>query len=116
MPGQGLMAGRGITSPNGQLKFATQTDGNLVLYDWYNQALWSSKTPNHANVWNVTMQTDGNLVVYDGHNHAIWASNTGGRAGASLAVQDDGNVVIYDAANHPLWATGTEIGVEILAG
>lgn len=116
MPGQGLMAGGSITSPNGRLRLAMQTDSNLVLYDWYSQALWSSKTVGHTNIWDVIMQTDGNLVVYDGHDHAIWASNTNGKAGAWLAVQDDGNVVIYDTANHPLWATNTEIGVEILTG
>ncbi len=113
-PGQGLMAGDAITSTDGRLTLKMQLDGNLVLYDWYNQALWSSKTSGHPNIWDVIMQTDGNLVVYDAHGKALWASNTSGKPGASLTVQTDGNVVIYDTSNKPLWATNTEIGVEIL--
>jgi WD40 repeat protein len=116
LPAQGLMAGRSITSASGAYKFVMQADGNLVLYDSYDQALWASKTNSHGNVWDVIMQTDGNLVIYDAHNHAIWASNTNGKPGASLTAQDDGNVVIYDTSNHPLWATNTEVGVEILKG
>jgi hypothetical protein len=116
LPGQGLIAGRSITSPGGRFKFILQVDGNLVLYDPYNQPLWSSKTNGHTNIWDVVMQSDGNLVVYDAHNHPIWASNTNGKPGATLTVQDDGNVVIYDTGNHPLWATNTEVGVEILKG
>ncbi len=116
LPGQGLMAGHTLTSPNGNLKFSMQTDGNLVLYDWYRQPLWSSRTSGHSNIWDLIMQADGNLVVYDAHSHPLWASNTAGHPGASLSVQDDGNVVIYDTGGHPLWATNTEIGVEILKG
>jgi hypothetical protein len=114
LPGQGLRAGGSLTSPNGLLRFSMQGDGNLVLYDWYNQPLWASNTSGHSNIWDVVMQTDGNLVVYDAHNHPLWASNTSGKPGATLSVQNDGNVVIYDTGNHPLWATNTEIGKEIL--
>lgn len=114
LPGQGLMAGNTITSSDGRLRFVMQGDGNLVLYDWYNQPLWASNTPGNTDIWDVVMQGDGNLVVYDEHNHPLWASNTSGHPGATLSVQTDGNVVIYDPSNRPLWATNTEIGVEVL--
>jgi hypothetical protein len=116
LPGQGLMAGSQLASPDGYYRLVMQTDGNLVLYDNYSQALWSSKTAGHGNVWDLVMQTDGNLVVYDGHNHAVWASGTAGKPGASLSMQNDGNLVIYDSANHAVWASNTEVGVEILTG
>jgi len=114
--GQGLVPGQSLKSANGNLTFVMQTDGNLVLYDWYNQPLWASHTNGKTNVWYLVMQGDGNLVIYDCHNHPLWASGTNGKPGATLTVQDDGNVVIYDTNNHPLWATNTEIGVEILKG
>ena len=111
--GQGLMAGSSITSASGSLTLSMQVDGNLVLYDWYGQPMWSSKTSGHPNSWDVVMQGDGNLVVYDAHSKPLWASNTAGKPGATLAVQDDGNVVIYDSGGHALWATNTVIGVDI---
>jgi hypothetical protein len=114
LSGQGLMAGGSIASADQLLTLVMQLDGNLVLYDWYNQALWASKTSGHTDIWAAVMQGDGNLVVYDGHNHALWASNTSGKPVAFLAVQNDGNMVIYGTNNQPLWATNTEIGVEIL--
>lgn len=116
LPGEGLMAGQVLKSPDGRLTLSLQVDGNLVLYDWYSQPLWSSKTNNHHDIWDLIMQTDGNLVAYNGHNKELWSSGTHGKPGATLSVQTDGNVVIYDTANHPLWATNTEIGVEILKG
>jgi WD40 repeat protein len=116
LPGQGLIPGRSIKSADGRFTFILQQDGNLVLYDPYNQALWSSGTNGHGNVWDLVMQSDGNLVIYDGHNHPIWASNTAGKPGATLTAQTDGNVVIYDTNNHAVWATNTEVGVEILKG
>ena len=113
LPGQGLMAGSTITSPDGRLKLAMQTDGNLVLYDWYIQALWASKTgatrclgrhhPDRRKSRHLRRPQPCDLGV----EHAE-------KPGAWLAVQDDGNVVIYDTGNHPLWATDTEIGVEVL--
>ena len=116
LAGQGLLAGQSIHSSDNRFQFIMQADGNLVLYDPYNQALWASGTAGHHNVWDVIMQSDGNLVVYDAHGHAIWASNTACKPGATLTAQTDGNVVIYDTGGKALWATNTEVGVEILKG
>ncbi len=107
LPGQGLMSGGSLKSADGRYRFIMQADGNLVLYNVYNQPLWASNTQGHSNIWDVILQTDGNLVVYNSQNHPLWASNTNGKPAASLIMQSDGNVVIYDAHNHPLWATNT---------
>jgi hypothetical protein len=86
------------------LKF--QADGNLVVYDEFGKARWSSRTV-HRGAYTL-FQPDGNLVVYaidHTSQPAVWASNTCCRIGAYLSVQDDGNVVIYDSGNHALWST-----------
>ena len=105
--GQALIVGASITSNNGQFHLILQADGNLVAYDKYNVAIWSSKTNGHSGAWELVMQSDGNLVMYDVKSHAFWATNTNGKGGVVLIMQDDGNVVLYNAANHPLWASNT---------
>lgn len=88
-------------------KFIFQTDGNLVVYNPGNRAIWQSGTLRKARklIW----QTDGNLVLYNRKNRPIWSSKTPGR-GARLVIQGDGNVVIYSSRNKPLWTTGTHGG------
>ena len=89
-----------------------QGDGNLVLYDKYNNAQWSTGTHGKGSgSYRMVMQDDGNLVVYSGST-SIWASDTvmsdsmcvgvcknqifsdDGRLEAR--VQDDGNFVFYE--------------------
>jgi RHS repeat-associated protein len=48
-----------------------QTDGNFVLYDPFNNPLWSSGTAG-TNASIILMQDDGNLVVY----HELWQAGT----------------------------------------
>jgi hypothetical protein len=114
-----------------------QSDGNLVIYDQSNHALWNSQT-NGSPGAHVVMQTDGNMVIYSSSNAALWASYTlhnpdhlgyvnttispgiGSMArfypGQSidtadrrfhLILQRDGNLVLY-SPTHALWATGTD--------
>lgn len=101
--GEALAAGESLTSCDGDVTLAMQTDGNLVVYGPPG-ALWSSGTAGTpANV--AVMQGDGNFVVYAG-NTAYWSSGTDGNPGAHLVVQDDGNVVIY-VGGSAKWSTGT---------
>lgn len=66
-----------------------QIDGNLVLYNNKNKALWSSKTSGNKNAI-LHMQTDGNLVIYNGSgSKALWSSNTHGNQGAYATLTDD---------------------------
>ena len=53
-----------------------QNDGNFVLYDATQKALWSSGTyGDAARNLHLAVQDDGNLVVYQG-TQWLWASNT----------------------------------------
>ncbi|KAJ3271938.1 hypothetical protein HDV01_006072 [Terramyces sp. JEL0728] len=57
---------------------AMQSDGNFVVYDGNNHALWATGTFG-ANFYAV-MQDDGNLVIYNPATEAaVWASGTNGR-------------------------------------
>lgn len=51
-----------------------QEDGNLVVYDQWNNPLWASGT--HGSGSQLILQRDGNLVIYDSGGYAIWASAT----------------------------------------
>jgi hypothetical protein len=44
-----------------------QDDGNLVMYDVYNNVVWESNTYLAGPIGHsLIMQSDGNLVIYDG--------------------------------------------------
>jgi hypothetical protein len=103
-PGEILQLGQSIKSPNGLYILVLQTDGNLVLYDNYYNAIWSTGTE-YQNVIMAQMQSyDGNLVLYNVNNQSVWTSNTLFNPGAYLDIQDDGNLVIYTKDAYPLWS------------
>lgn len=90
-----LRAGESISA--GSIRLAMQADGNLVVYDSSNKALWASSSLQQFNVppflgptyglactqCYASFQTDGNLVLYNpaytGNIYkAYWSSNTWG--------------------------------------
>lgn len=92
-PGQSLLQGEELTSPNGAYYAPLQHDGNFVVYRKAgNVARWSTRTQDGVRL---TMQTDGNLVLYNDRGGVAWSSNTAGRPNSFLVLQDDGNLVIY---------------------
>lgn len=111
--GQQLNAGQQISSPDGNIIFKMQSDGNLVLYKTIFaavnslQAVWATNTFG-AN-FNVKMQTDCNLVAYNSNGGAVWASGTS-RAGdaacsqAYFQVNNDGSASIVKSGG-VIWAT-----------
>jgi hypothetical protein len=104
-PDEMLKMGESLNSANGKYKLILGEDGNLVLYNQSNKALWSSKT-NGKSVEKCLMQSDGNFVCYLRDRTAVWASNTAGKPHSYLSLQNDGNLVIY--RTEPLWATNTK--------
>jgi hypothetical protein len=110
LPGQHLVPGMGLRSPNGH-SLVLQQDGNVVLYNSKHVAIWSTNTKGYEPVQFI-MKGDGNLVLYS-TNGQVWASNTSGNPGAFLSVQDDGNLVIHRSGSqtatpyNALWASGT---------
>ena len=99
LPGQQLVAGEQLTSPDGTAYLTMQVDGNLCLYV-ASRFAWCSETV--ARGVRAVMQTDGNLVVYDAGGGARFNSMTENHPGSYLAVQDNGKIVIYDGVN-PIW-------------
>jgi len=88
-----------------------QNDGNQVVYDQDEKAIWASNTAGKGQ-GALVYQTDGNLVLYKhdhSHSpeHALWATGTNGKGTGHLIIQNDGNLVIYDSGNKPLWASNT---------
>ncbi len=102
--GQSLGPDQSIRSANGQYQLIMQGDGNLVLYNAENVAMWASGTAGKP-VTMCIMQDDGNLVVYGGAT-STWASNTQGHSGSYLVVEDDGDIVIYDQDGTAIWSKG----------
>lgn len=99
---QVLYPGQQLHSKNNAYHLVMQSDGNAVVYNNKNQAIWSSQTYG-SGAQTLNMQADGDLVLYTAFSKPKWASNTGGTQGAYLYMQDDGNLVIYDSANQPVW-------------
>jgi hypothetical protein len=54
-----------------------QNDGNLVVYDNSNKAVWASNTNNKGTgPYRLIMQNDRNLVIYDAKNQPTWNTRT----------------------------------------
>ena len=70
-----LTEGDSIVSSNGWYKAVMQADGNLVVYNKAEVAVWASATNYGAGTYTLVVQQDGNTVIYDGST-AIWATNT----------------------------------------
>ena len=108
--GSYLTPGQFITSCDGRFKFILQTDGNAVIYNSSNVALWSSNTAAKPSA-KIIMQGDGNLVIYNSSGGFIWGSvnSAGGHTGTptGLNMQGDGNAVIYATNGSVLWASNS---------
>ena len=51
------------------LTFSSSGDGNFVLYNRSQKAIWSSRTPGKGkSPFFLAVQSDGNLVMYDGYD------------------------------------------------
>ena len=110
-----------------------QNDGNLVIYDRYQQPTWASNTyMKGTGPYKLVMQNDRNLVIYDCYGTAIWASNTyetnldtlendqvlnqnsvliSKNQNFCARMQEDGNFVCYHGMNfqsqNAFWASNT---------
>ncbi len=106
MAGQSLRPGESVASPDGRFRLTFRADGNLVLYDPWDEPTWWSSTA-HQNPGYVLVQFDGNVVMYDAWDSAVWSTGTHGSPGSYLAVQNNGDVVVYNVDGEPRWRTGT---------
>lgn len=107
LPGQKLMPGESVASPNGHF-FVMQGDGNLCFYKTAGgEYLWCSGTFLPDQIFYAIMQDDGNLVLYvhnsEGGLDTPFYSGTENHPGSYLAVRDDGRIAIYEGATI-LWS------------
>lgn len=101
--GRELFGGESVLSCNSQYSLRMQADGNLVLYNAANSALWSTATWTYPGAFTV-FQADGNLVLYkDDTWQPIYNTGTWSSPGASMAIKDDGNLVITSPNGVPVW-------------
>lgn len=87
-----------------------QGDGNFVVYNSANKAMWSTRTAGTGSNNRLVLQTDGNLVLYTSANKAVWNSGTVQSntllLSEKLVMQTDGNLVLY-SNNTALWSSWT---------
>ena len=96
-----LAIGQPYYSANLQYRLIMQSDGNLVLYDSANNAVWHSVTYGNPGS-NCFLQSDGNFVIYNQNGQPIWHTYTNGNDGASLQISNDGKIRIRKN-NQTLW-------------
>lgn len=104
-PGQEIAMGNRCDVPHGFFVF--QEDGNAVIYDNNNVALWNTQTAGTGHRF--VFQLDGNLVMYSSTGTALWNSQTHDQGGILLIFQEDRNLVIYDSDDVALWYSGTHV-------
>ncbi|MFJ9589426.1 mannose-binding protein [Streptomyces acidicola] len=86
-----------------RIRMTMQQDGNLVVYNEDDNALWASATFGEGHT--ARFQQDGNLVIHNGDDRPIWASQTNGNPGAQLVLRKDGKVVIVAAGGNVVWSS-----------
>ncbi|BBN17254.1 protein MpGH17.21 [Marchantia polymorpha subsp. ruderalis] len=109
---------------DGAHRIDVQDDGNTVMYNEANQAIWATKTSSGRitqgmrlssgqfvesknRVYRFIMQADCNLVLYQTNVGHLWASNTAGcGSDGYMVLQSDGNAVVY-AGGVARWASNT---------
>ena len=102
LPDGVMYPGQSIETANLSYKLTLQTDGNLVLYNQSDVAIWASGTAGDS-VEYLDMQTDGNLVIYGTNGQALWNSQTSGKGSASLDIGENGSVYLQYSWGSLMW-------------
>jgi CspA family cold shock protein len=93
-----------LVSANQQYRLSYQSDGNLVVYDKSNKAVWDTKT-NGKTPNKLVFQGDGNLVLYGANNAVHWAANCLNKGGKSLRLSDQGSLSVWSEQPSIIWNT-----------
>jgi hypothetical protein len=100
-PGQYLLPGQSIGSPNGMYRLVYRED-NLLVQLGPPGLMWRTPgAPGDAGI--CFLQSDGNLVIYDQHGHATWATATRGTDNI-LRMDDNGSVGLYTGNGVRIWS------------
>jgi Ricin-type beta-trefoil lectin domain-like len=106
LPGEQLRENQKLISANGEHNLVQQADGNLVIYNSEQKAIWASGM-NEKNVKRSVMQQNGSLTQHPGgYDLVIWSTQTDGNNGAYALLQDDGVLVIINRDNRIIWRSG----------
>jgi hypothetical protein len=100
VPGDSLLPGQSLYSPDGETRFTLEHDGNMVVYVKGRKDICDTGT--HGDPKCLILEKDGWLILYDVADHRIWSRGPGGD---HLSVQDNSHVVLYTAKNKPIWGT-----------
>lgn len=84
-----------LETPDRRYRFILQKDGNAVLYNAQNRAVWSTGTDGRGVAY-MTLQPNGNLVMRDDRGAAVWHADIPDRGGYRFAIRDDGNLMVHN--------------------
>ncbi|MCY4623300.1 MAG: L,D-transpeptidase family protein [bacterium] len=112
-PGDVLLRGQSVMSPDGSYRLAFLPGGNLVLYHnlgpyWAVEEIWSAGTGGTGGD-RLVMQHDGDLVMYSAARFgggSVWSSGTAGFDGAELRLPEEGGATIRRNDEQLLWSAG----------
>jgi hypothetical protein len=104
LPGDSLLAGESLYSPDGRTRFILQDDANMVVYLEGLEDICDTGTANLGEPQCLKLEEDGWLVLYDVDGNPLWKKGPGG---VRLEVQDNSHVVLYPAKGdpEPVWAS-----------
>jgi hypothetical protein len=103
LPGQSLLVGESLFSPDGRTRFTLQSDANMtVTVDGYgvidDTGTVGAGIPNRLTL----EKEDGWLVLYNVDGECLWRQGPGG---TRFEVQDNAHVVLYPDLGRAIWAT-----------
>lgn len=100
--GQSLTANQMLRSAGGLYRLLMQIDGNLVLYNQFDQPVWQLGTAGNPGAF-LAFQPDGNLVLYRADGFPLTYTGTNGTAADQFIVQDDSDVLLYGSSGEIYW-------------
>lgn len=102
--GHRLLAGQELDSAGGNDRLVLQGDGNLVIYDRANHAIWASGTTGPNQATSLIVGAGGDVTLRTSSGRIVWSTKSAATAPATLAIQDDGNLVLYAQNQSVLWS------------
>jgi hypothetical protein len=112
LPGESMLVGQPLYSPDGLTRFVLIPDGNMIVYVQGRRDISDTGTGNLGEPQCLKLEHDGRLVLYDGNDNPLWQQGPGG---VRLEVQDNSHVVLYPAKGDAIWATEFFVKAGMLA-
>ena len=94
----------GTLLENDQVTLEWEENGNLTLYFYRAEILWSTNTKGRGSVLSFKKH-DGRLAIENVKGDEIWSS--GGRDASRLELKDNGNLVMLNSGGREIWQSNT---------